>query len=387
MEPCFKDDLEESDSTILKNARLLTNKIEKSLTPQPYSCFFGETSLKELALKFAREFYNLNKNKKATFRTVRGNNMKIKYESEKGFKISKGNAYDLNIINFYKTTLRFSGRDINTFRFGTPVNRNPKNQIEAVMRKLKYKSSKKTRIIYISLISDCNGMACSLFSKTSNKKIYNSRIKEPEIVREEHRLLDNNPMFAPIFLQVSGVNTESTIIRNITQNIAGLKHSNVPENKLYDWIQEDLGHEYDVPNFDLDTRHPEKLFKIIVDIAVIYFDLNLYSDSDYRLAIHCKSGKDRTSLVDSIIKATHEYMFNNSQNYDNQRLFNNSQNYDLEIDYDIIKSRVSFWILFGLVISNHSTGGFGLKLDSIPMAKYIFNRNELSYLRGFSNRF
>lgn len=381
MEPCFNDNtMVVTTDSMLHNARLLTNRIEKSLIPEPYACFFGETSVKELALKFAREFYNLHKNKKATFKNIgdfQDKSMKIKYESDKGFKVSKGNAYNINIINFYKTTLRFSGKDINTFRFGTPVNRNPKTQIESVMRKLR---NKKTRIIYISLISDCNGMTCALFSKTSNKKIYNSRIKEPEIVREEHRLLDNNKMFAPIFLQISGINTESTIIRNITQNVAGLKHSNVPDNKLYDWIHEDLGPDYNNKIFDFNTRHPKKLFKIIVDIAVIYFDLHIYSnDYSYRLAIHCKSGKDRTSLVDAIVKATHEYMFINSEKIGKFSLSNFS--------YEIIKSRVSFWILFGLVISNHSTGGFGLKLDSIPMAKYIFNKNELSYLRGFSNRF
>ena len=121
-------------------------------------------------------------------------------------------------------------------------------------------------------------------------------------------------------------------------------------------------------NLNLNATKPEELFRVIVDIAAIYFMLTFRGKfrPGYQLTIHCKSSKDRSGLVDAIVKATHEFLFLGNT----------------EIDYDAIKSRVSYWILYGLVIANHYTGGFGLKLDYVSLARYVFTIEKLNYLRG-----
>ena len=255
---------------------------------------------------------------------------------------------------------------IETFRFGTPIKCNPEKQIKSIISNL----GTKKRTIYISLLSDCNGILCPLFPaiKPFSKLAYNSRVKEPSVVHEEMKQLSNLPNYSPIFLQLSGLKKESKIARNL----AGLNPNNDIKNlPLNLWMRDEFN--INIREMDLNTVNPKKLFHVIVDIAAIYFMLNENGKykHGYQLSLHCKSGKDRTSIVDAVVKATHEFLFLNTG----------------QINYDAIKSRVSFWILFGLVIANRSTGGFGLKLDYVPLARYIFSKEEIKYLRGNIYRF
>ena len=54
---------------------------------------------------------------------------------------------------------------------------------------------------------------------------------------------------------------------------------------------------------EIDT--PEHIFKSIVNVATLFY--NEYKDT-YVLAYHCKSGKDTTSIFDSVVHATFMYL-------------------------------------------------------------------------------
>lgn len=374
METCIRSENESeiTDYEILHNSRELTNQIEQFMIPFRYRCFpNSKKSLRREGYKWSRQYYNEYKDDRTDWRTLESG-LKVKYESAKkpGKRLAKGPAFKLNMVNFYRTRLcvpniiNSDKNEIVVYRFGTPIHCNPKTQIKQVISEF----GTRKRTIYISLLSDCNGALCDVFPilKSISTAGYNSRVKEPMIVKEEYEQLTKLPNYSPIFLQLSGLKrgNSKTVRKLIGLNPVNLK----PMLNL--WTAEEFGMTRDL---DLNTTNPEKLFRVIVDIAAIYFMLNFIGKykPGYQMTIHCKSGRDRTGLVDAIVKATHEFLF-----------FNRGQ-----IDYDVIKERVSYWILYGLVIANRSTGGFGLKLDYVPLARYVFSKERLNYLRGNVYRF
>jgi hypothetical protein len=103
----------------------------------------------------------------------------------------------------------------------------------------------------------------------------------------------------------------------------------------------------------IDMTTEDSSIKSIIDFAKYYYD-ELHKD--YVLAYHCKSGKDRTSVFDAIVQATIYYC---------------SKNEGAPINYAAVKVLTGKMLVFGLMISYYGTGGIGLKLGTIPMAKTI----------------
>lgn len=343
--------------SILENSRRLTDQVEETLTFPVYLCNRNrnKTSLKELGREWAKRYYEDHKMENARWRTI-GNDFKVKYESAErpGKRLSSNNE----LVNFYRSRMCRPGMYIDCLRFGIPVV-NFKQHIKNMISKI---NSSRKRSIVVSLLSDCNHKLCSLFEKSPNKALYLAQFVEPKIVKEEKFQMCGNRLIAPIFLHLSGFPK------------IGAFPSRNNLTRLNEWCLEEFGIPILNQFENVNSTRPEILFKTIVDIAAVYFMLNFHGRHEYQLVIHCRSGKDRTSVVDAIVKATHEFMFYNE--------FNRLQN-----DYEQIRRRVSFWIVFGLVIANRYTGGFGLKLDYIPLARYVFDRETFDYLRGNMYKF
>ena len=98
---------------------------------------------------------------------------------------------------------------------------------------------------------------------------------------------------------------------------------------------------------------PESTFRTLVDITVRYYNKYL---NTHTLCYSCRSGKDRTSVCDAVVQTTL---------YSLQK--------KMKPDYEIIRHECKKYLLFGLVISFYSTGIVGIKLNNMPVAKYILD--------------
>jgi hypothetical protein len=264
-----------------------------------------------------------------------------------------------------------------TFRFGTPVHYF--KDISKVVENIEKFNTNKKKIVCVSLLSPCNSKACKSFavvakpvSKVSTlfKKGLNAT-KENNIIEMELDACNqmfgknNDVQYYTILFPLSsqkyvGAFSSALPIKPNTYIYEKERYQNKIEDakirKIYDYIDVN------------DDSTGEKSFKSIVKIAVYYY---YHLRNDTILCYHCKSGKDRTSVFDSIVQSTFYYLSKNP-NVRNVNQINDNM-------YDTIKDYCKKFLICGLIIAFYSTSVVGLKLKNIPVAKkYIFkNQTEL----------
>ena len=336
----------------------------------------------EIAFDFAYKYYEQHKNNSPNKyiinpKTHTSIQYSAKNDQNKTVGIAKGTFYlkhDPQIVNFYQIATSLGTE---TFRFGTPVY--TFKNIQSVIKNIRAFDSKKKNLINISLLSPCNTKACQSLAVIS-KPLSNisglfkkglSATKEDAVIKTE--LAASNKKFGdltyyavlfPLSSQTyTGVGSQyMTTIQTYQYNQEELKQpiKNDKVSKIYDYIE--LNND---PN-------GEKAFKSIVKLAIYYY---LELKDEYILSYHCKSGKDRTSVFDSIVQSSFYYMATQKHSIHNVD--------DISVAaFKQIKNYAKQFMLYGFLIAFYSTGIVGLKLKNITIAKYIFN-NDKALLEKF----
>lgn len=336
----------------------------------------------EVAFDFAHKYYETHENDLPCKYVINPKtHTSIQYSAKndqgKTVGIAKGTFNLKNnpqIVNFYQITTSFGTE---TYRFGTPVY--TFKNIQSIVKNVHAFGSRKKNLINISLLSPCNTKACQSLAVVAKplSKISGlfqkglSATKEDAVIKTE--LTASNKKFGdltyyallfPLSSQTyTGVGSEyMTNIQTYQYNQEELKQTikNDKVSKMYDYIELN------------NDPSGEKAFKSIAKLAIYYY---LELKDEYILSYHCKSGKDRTSVFDSIVQSSFYYMATqkhavHSVDDINSAIFKQIKNYAKQ------------FMLYGFLIAFYSTGVIGLKLKNITIAKYIFN-DDKSLLEKF----
>jgi hypothetical protein len=263
----------------------------------------------------------------------------------------KGTSSTNPLVNVYKCI----NNDVITFRFGTKISCDSHASFDKFTHErsgialINAINTTGKKAICISLLSPCNGLICNDFFKTPITKIA-SRTKiaymEPDVLNYEIQNSNENTMFISLPLSDSGKLKNLIKLYNYDKFRKDVKKTSTAKDAFGNPIQTKI---YDMINLDSN----DSTFRSIVEITR-YYVLDL--SRDYVLMYHCKSGKDRTSIFDAIVQSTIYHMKHNNQ-----------------IDYEAIRALSQRYLIFGLFIAYHGTGFVGLKLNSIPVARYILD--------------
>ena len=239
------------------------------------------------------------------------------------------------LVNIYKSYLHINGITIENIRFGTVVKCVTETDlIRTVLQKLTRK-----KIINLSLLTYCSGLCkvtSSVLGHGSLSKINQTIKYEPYIIKNEEKL--NNSDFSTIFLPMASKKSYGLISLNKPSDIKHLNES-IKDTKVVDMLS----------MIDLHSQ-----YKSIIKIFIYYF-LNL--KDEYVMAMHCKSAKDRTSVIDALFKSVMTVMSLKITTY-----------HDINSIYNEIINDVEKWfpeyLKIGLVITYYSTGLYGLKIKN-----------------------
>lgn len=287
------------------------------------------------AYKLAIEFYYKNHKDNKYKITIPKN--KLYYTAQNNDSIAKGTCFkNIKLVNFYKVL----NNGVTTFRFGFPINNINNNHLRNTIIN-KIDSNKK--LILISLITPCKTRSCQLLRSFSNilPETVRTSLNESKLLQNIYNHFNNND-YNDIFLSVplSRKKYILELYRDHLKPDSDLEHINEFE-KL------------------IDISTIESTFKTIVDITELYY--NKYRSSHF-LCFHCRSGKDRTSVFDSVVQATILYL-----------------TYNEKINYKAIRDIAKIYLMVGYIIAYYSTGKLGLKLNNIPVAKYILESEDELY--------
>jgi hypothetical protein len=272
--------------------------------------------------------------------------------------ISKGNWSEIPIVNFYQVSQKLNKNDkkgdkkdiINTYRFGTKITVSTdtgynhikdSSLISSMIRKFE---KNKKQIVCLSLLTPCNmkiGCGIRKLASSFNKKINVASI-EPDII--SHQLNDIHDDVKFISFPVGSSKKMGIKLFDHEKFIKEIGKIDELQKQFYDLM---------------DLSNTESTFKSIVKIAEFYYN----NRKKIILAYHCKSGRDRTGIFDSVVQATFYQLNKNGI-----------------IDYESIRNYSQFFLLFGLLIAYRGTGFIGLKLGTNKkLAEYIFKNNERMY--------
>jgi len=239
------------------------------------------------------------------------------------------------LVNIYKSKLTINKITIENIRFGTAI-KCPANSdiIRSMLQKFVGK-----KIIDLSLLSFCSGL-CSVTSSLFDhgpgllKKINETIKYEPIIIKTEENL--NNQNFSTVFLPMTSGKSYGIVSVNEPTEIYKLNKSIIDEKVITMISLLDL----------------TDLYKSIIKMFIYYF---IHLKKEYVIAIHCKSAKDRTSIVDALFKSVMTVMSEIS--------LKNQQINDIceEIIEDVEKWFIEY-LKIGLIITYYSTGLYGLKI-------------------------
>jgi len=266
-----------------------------------------------------------------------------------------------SVVNMYRIQQIQPTHKIETFRFGTPVNHF--DSINSIIREIKNtRPTMKKNLICISLLSPCNSAACkSLAMVAKPLAVVHSLFEKGHSATKENRIV--NMELQSNGKKFGGIRFFSVLFPMSSQEYTGVGHQTMPirlktflyekekilkDNKknhhiraLYDCIE------------NSSFEDGQKGFESIVKIAKYYYR---HLKDDYMLAYHCKSGKDRTSIFDCIMQATFLAC--------SQKVPEN---------YEFIRQKCKWFLIFGFIIAYNSTAVIGLKLKNITIAQYIFH--------------
>jgi Tyrosine phosphatase family len=268
--------------------------------------------------------------------------------------VNLGTSSEEKVVNFY----RCNNNGIITYRFGTKITKDPSKgfngtdlqEFKQILMGLPENTSKK-KILCISLLTPCNSTLCGTATKEVIKGVA-PKLKifytEDNVLKNELSLTDKDIVVISIPLSV-----------NKKFNMGIFDYEKIKEESM----SPSTGMYYSM----IDINTPKKTFRSIVDFAEYFYD-NL--KDTHILMYHCKSGKDRTSVFDAVVQSTIYFRIKNGYT-----------------DYEKIKILSSKMLVFGLLIAYYGTGNIGLKLNTIPLAKYILTKDELVNYKGDSNEF
>jgi hypothetical protein len=286
-----------------------------------------------------------------------------------------------NTSNIYKCTNGKGSEETITYRFGTKITNDKGNSVADLdsneMSNIISGIVDKTdlgdkKILCVSLLTPCNMMVCSEVAQ----KIINKATKNLNIFFKEAKVLENELGINKITDKITMISIPIAMNSKFGIGIYDhVKHKNnasdfpVLESDSYK-NKDDIDEIYSL----IDMSNNEKGFQSIVKFAKYYYD----NKNRYVLVYHCKSGKDRTSVFDAIVQSTIYYL----------RTKGLAPNYELtDIDYGVIKGYMKKMLVFGLMISYYGTGGIGLKIGTVPLAKSILSNKEYIKYKGNSDNF
>jgi hypothetical protein len=339
--------------TLIDDIKLENISLELLPLPKRIKDSRSKSSNKKFFL-FARYFYYLNLSNKEF--ELSSNYLTYSAAPSHGLfsnhsYIAKGTCFGNDkIFNLYQCT----NGSFQTYRFGFSI----KNAFDntdftkmAVERIQEFTGTFKKffgmhkKLICISLLTPCNTSLCQAVkvgSKLLPKEAYFSFLESNIIDSENKSFSELNDIFINVPLSS---NKYGTLFKKGTKSIH-------PDSAT------------DFQNL-IDISTAETTFKTIVNITNLYHEK--YS-STHNLAYHCKSGKDRTGICDSIVQATLYYL----------RTGGNSTN----LDHELIRVYSRYFLVYSYIISFYSTGIPGIKINNIPAAKYILGDPD-SYLYTF----
>ncbi len=252
-----------------------------------------------------------------------------------------------SLVNIYKTTLSINGIDIDSIRLGTAARCKENTDIKKVLQIIEPKK----KIINFSLLSHCLGscnLTSSLIGRGPIKKIKETLVYEPIIVDAEEKLNDSDfvtvfyPMASRKNFKILDINNPKQI-KDKNENICLV--SKVCDPRIKKLVQ------------IIDLNDP---YKSIIKAFIYYF---LFLKKDYVINLKCRSGKDRSSAFDCILKSvmTSMILLNPSGSID--------QIYDKIIDD--VEKWIPEYLKIGFVITYYSTGLYGLKMKDLHILKDI----------------
>jgi hypothetical protein len=276
----------------------------------------------------------------------------VSYSAGNGKYIARGTCFGNDRVhNVYQCT----NGPIKTYRFGFAI-KNAFDEVDftsIVVEKInefkpfieKHFSYFHKKLICISLLTPCNTSICKLIEKGSKilpKEAY-INFMENTIINAENKAFHE---LGHIFINVP-----------LSSSKAGI---------LFKGGNKSIGTDSITQQFEnlIVINGPKETFETIVNITSLYYNKFKHT---HDLCYHCRSGKDRSGLCDSIVQATIYYLRTNSS----------------KIDYEKIRVVSRYFLLFSYVITFYSTGIPGIKMNNIPVATYILGPKEGSLYKFF----
>ena len=269
---------------------------------------------------------------------------------------SLGTYANVPIVNLY--------RNNNIIRFGTKISLTEDNAINfqedvvgTIIDSIQSIQNSNKRIICISLLTHCESIACDL-GKFVSSKIGIVEIEKEILKKEIDYNNENQTDIAFISFPFSSSKKFVKLFDYEEQKM------NILNNQKEGITKEILKDFYNL----IDISSPKKMFRSIVNITELFhFKYSKY----YDLAFHCKSGLDRTSMMDTVVNATMYCIRKNGK-----------------IDYSLIRNYSKKFMIYNYLISFVARGYFGIKLNSNKgLAMYIFGEKLYNYYLGKSNYF
>jgi hypothetical protein len=281
-------------------------------------------------------------------------NSKLVYSAMNGSGIAKGTCFkDIVFPNLYRVDQYVNGQKITSYRCGM-TNRCKSKDLKVLVKTinnnrkpLTYRGQKKEdKLIVISLLGYCTTRACSIVKKLAKTNILpdavTDSINEDSIISEIQETTSLLPLFVPI-------RPQSIKVAGFTIKLS----KDRPE------ARDDDDPHYKIMNDMISMNNAKSVFRSIVNIAEYYYGIK----DRYNLLVACRSGKDRTTIVDAIVRATFNCLMTKRK-----------------VDYEYIRKTSKEFINPGLVIAYFSTGAYGLKIKQLSLAHYILSNKEISSL-------
>lgn len=271
--------------------------------------------------------------------------------------VSKGTWSGDPIVNFYEC-YRYDLK-LYIYRFGTNITKttdtgfNHTKNINSIIEKINKSGNKP--IICFSLLSPIHINKMIEYVAIAMSKKVAITTEEPKILDTELKYKNENCAF--ISFPLSSNKKGAFTLFDYEKYKNNLTKSDLQQ-KFYDLII---------------VSNAKNTFESIVKVTALFY--NEYRNT-HTLAYHCKSGKDRTSIFDSVVQATISYI--------NMGKFEKiTSNESLEA----IRKLSCKFIIFGFMIGYYGTGYFGLKLGSNEdLSKYIFGPDLYKFYSGHSKK-
>lgn len=295
-----------------------------------------------------------------------------KNEDGKSVEIAKGTfylKYKPEIVNLYEISTKLDGIALfRNFRFGTPTV--SFQHILKITEGIQQFHPKKKNLIVFSLLSPCNNKICKSFSVVAkHESTFSGLLKKTLSATTEEKIIQKELQASG--KKIGGFHYNTILFPLSSQAYAGMGSALIPVGvNIYQYNKHLYQKKIKDPKvkkiYELihlqDDPSGQKAFESIIRIACYFFH---FLRKDYILAYHCKSGKDRTSIFDSIQQSTYYYLNQHKEIKSPDELASN--------DYEEIRHFAQKFLMYGLIVAFNSTGVVGLKLKNIPVAKYIFH--------------